>query len=145
MAIRKESKRAEDLKIKIVHGHKPAERSLEGPQKPFPFTITECISLSVYLIPGTRENNMWFVSLVKLRRNVTRQDNERVNGIVAKWVAKGNKIHKVMYTLGEYDQVWLWESENENTCKHPFLDVADFVASQTMPAIDREEVTRWMI
>ena len=87
---------------------------------------------------------MWFVSLVKFRRNISKQDNERVNGIVAKWVARGNKIHKVMYTLGEYDQDWLWESENENTCLQSLMEVSDIAAIQTMASIDREEVNSWI-
>ena len=87
---------------------------------------------------------MWFVSLVKFRRNISKQDNERVNGIVAKWVARGNKIHKVMYTLGEYDQVWLCVTENANTCLQSLMDVSDIAAIQTMASIDREEVNSWI-
>ena len=87
---------------------------------------------------------MYFVSLVKLRRAVTKEDLDRVNKTVAKWVARGNKIHKVLYTLGGYDQVWLWESNDEKTSLQSVMEVADIGASETMTAVDREEVLSWM-
>lgn len=86
---------------------------------------------------------MYFVSLVKFRRLVTKEDHDRVNKIVAKWMARGNKIHKVLYTLGGYDQVWLWESQSEKTAMQSVMEVADIGASETMPAVDREEVLSW--
>lgn len=86
---------------------------------------------------------MYFVSLVKFRRSLTKEDYDRVNGVVQKWVAKGNKIHKVLFTLGGYDQVWFWESENEKSSLQSVMEVADLGASETMAAVDREEVLSW--
>lgn len=87
---------------------------------------------------------MYFVSLVKFRRSLAKEDYARVDKVVQKWVAKGNRIHKVLFTLGGYDQVWLWESDNEKTSLQSLMEVADLGMSETMTAIDREEVLSWV-
>lgn len=86
---------------------------------------------------------MWFVTLVKLRRPMAKADIDRVNQTIQKWMGRGNKIHEAFSTLGTYDQVWLWESENEKTAMQSVMEVSDLAATETLPAISRAEVDRW--
>ncbi len=86
---------------------------------------------------------MWFVTLVKLRRAATKEDSERVNQTIQKWMARGNKIHQALYTLGGYDQVWFWESADEKTSLQSVMEISDLASTETFPAISREEVARW--
>ncbi len=87
---------------------------------------------------------MWFVTLVKLRRQVEKADIERVNRTIQKWMARGNKIHQAVSTLGAYDQVWLWESADEKTAMQSVMEVADLAATETLPAVSRSEVDKWL-
>lgn len=86
---------------------------------------------------------MWFVTLVKMRRAVSKDDSERVNQTIQKWMARGNKIHHALYTLGEYDQVWVWESVDEKTGMQSVMEIADLAATETFAAVGREEVAKW--
>lgn len=87
---------------------------------------------------------MWFVTLVKMRRPVSRADVERVNQTIQKWVARGNKIHQAFSTLGAYDQVWLWESADEKAALQSVMEVSDLAATETLPAVGRAEVDKWL-
>lgn len=86
---------------------------------------------------------MWFVTLVKMRRATTKEDSERVNTTIQKWMARGNKIHHALYTLGKYDQVWVWESADEKTSLQSVMEISDIASTETFAAIGREEVARW--
>lgn len=88
--------------------------------------------------------DMHFVTLVKMRRPVTREDAERVDKTIQRWVARGNKIHSAFFTLGGYDQVWLWESVDERTAMQSVMEVSDIAATETFPAIGRDEVDKWI-
>ena len=87
---------------------------------------------------------MWFVTLVKLRRAVSKEDLERVDQTIRKWMARGNKIHSALYTLGQYDQVWVWESADEKTSLASVMEVADLASTETLAAARREDVAQGM-
>ena len=87
---------------------------------------------------------MWFVTLVKMRRPVSRADVERVDRTIQKWMARGNKIHQAVSTLGAYDQVWLWESVDEKSAMQSVMEVSDIASTETLPAVSRAETDKWL-
>ena len=88
---------------------------------------------------------MWFITLVKYRRPLNKADAQKTDQIVKAWAKKGLKVHSVFHTLGHYDSVWTAEAPDEKTAMQ-FVQAAgrDVAITQTMVAVPREEVVKWM-
>jgi uncharacterized protein with GYD domain len=55
---------------------------------------------------------------------------------------RGIKVIGWYWTLGRYDTAVIFEAENEKEALKTSLDVADFVATETLVAIPREEAIK---
>jgi len=83
---------------------------------------------------------MIFVSLNRFRDKPTKANIERTNKILAS--DPKVKVLAFYWTLGRYDSVLIIEAPNENTVMKILLQVGDYVATETMVAIPREEAIK---
>ena len=86
---------------------------------------------------------MIFVSLARFRKKPTKEmtnDPSTQTEAVKKEMAKeGIKFLNWYWTLGRYDAVVIAEAPDERTFMKAMIGLNDFVATETMVAVPREE------
>ncbi len=82
---------------------------------------------------------MIFISLGKFRTKPTKKMTEEVTELMKAMEAHGAKFIKFYWTLGRYDTVVIMDVPNEKAAMRVNLNVADYVVTETMTAIPREE------
>ena len=83
---------------------------------------------------------MIFIGLNKLRGKATKENIERTNKALAS--VPDVKVLSFYWTLGRYDTVTVFEAPDEKTMLKMLTKVGDFVATETMVALPREEATK---
>jgi uncharacterized protein with GYD domain len=84
-----------------------------------------------------------FISLGKFRKKPTKQMTDEVGKLTKEMAEKeGIKILSFYWTLGRYDTVVIMEAADEKAAMKMNLRVSDFVSTQTMVAIPREEAIK---
>jgi uncharacterized protein with GYD domain len=83
---------------------------------------------------------MIFVSLNRFRGKATKGNIERSNKILAS--EPKVKVLAFYWTLGRYDSVLIIEAPNEKTVMKMLVQVGDYIATETMVAIPREEAIK---
>jgi uncharacterized protein with GYD domain len=83
---------------------------------------------------------MIFVSLNRFRGKATKEDIERTNKILTS--EPKVKVLAFYWTFGRYDSVLIVEAPNEKTMMKMLQQVGDYVATETMVAIPREEAIK---
>ncbi len=83
---------------------------------------------------------MIFVSLNRFRGKATKEDIERTNKVLAS--EPKVKVLAFYWTFGRYDSILILEAPNENTVMKILQQVGDYVATETMVAIPREEAIK---
>jgi uncharacterized protein with GYD domain len=83
---------------------------------------------------------MIFVSLNRFRGKATKEDIERTNKVLAS--EPKVKVLAFYWTFGRYDSILILEAPNENAIMKILLQVGDYVATETMVAIPREEAIK---
>jgi uncharacterized protein with GYD domain len=83
---------------------------------------------------------MIFVSLNRFRGKATKEDIERTNKVLAS--EPKVKVLAFYWTFGRYDSILILEAPNEKTVMKILLQVGDYVATETMVAIPREEAIK---
>ena len=83
---------------------------------------------------------MIFVSLNRFRGKATKEDIERTNKVLAS--EPKVKVLAFYWTFGRYDSILILEAPNENTVMKILMQVGDYVATETMVAISREEAIK---
>jgi uncharacterized protein with GYD domain len=83
---------------------------------------------------------MIFVSLNKLRGKATKEDVEKSNKILAS--DPKVKVLAFYWTLGRYDTVLILEAPNEKTVMKLLLQAGEWISTETMVAIPREEAIK---
>ena len=83
---------------------------------------------------------MIFISLNRFRGKATKEDIERSNKILAS--EPKVKVLAFYWTLGRYDSVLIIEAPNEKTVMKMLVQVGDYIATETMVAIPREEAIK---
>jgi uncharacterized protein with GYD domain len=86
--------------------------------------------------------NMIFISLGKMKKKPTRDTASQATNVVEAMKKRGIKILGWYWTLGRYDTAVIYEAENEKAALQTSLDIADFVVSETLTAIPREEAIK---
>ena len=81
---------------------------------------------------------MIFVIMNKFRGKATREDIERSNKVLA----SEPKVLAFYWTFGRFDSVLIVEAPNEKTVMKMLVQVGDFVATETMVAVPREEARK---
>ena len=82
---------------------------------------------------------MIFVSLGKMRRKPDKAMAGEATEKVAEFKKKGITILNWYWTLGRYDTVVVCEAANEKEALKFSLGVAEFVSTETLVAIPRQE------
>jgi uncharacterized protein with GYD domain len=86
---------------------------------------------------------MIFISLGKFRKKPTKEMTTEVGKITQVITKKeGVKITGFYWTLGRYDTVVIMEAPDEKTAMKVNLMVSEFVSTQTMAAVPREEAIK---
>ena len=83
---------------------------------------------------------MIFVSLNRFRGKATKEDIERTNKVLAS--EPKVKVLAFYWTFGRYDSILILEAPNEKTIMKILMQVGDYVATETMVAIPREEAIK---
>jgi uncharacterized protein with GYD domain len=82
---------------------------------------------------------MIFVSLGKMRKKPDKEMAGNATEKVAEFKKQGISILNWYWTLGRYDTVVVFEAANEKEALKFSLGVAEFVATETLVAIHRQE------
>ena len=85
---------------------------------------------------------MIFISLGKMRKKPSKELTGQATKVMDELKNRGIKIIGWYWTLGRYDTAVIFEAENEKEALKTSLAVADFVATETLVAIHREEVIK---
>ena len=86
---------------------------------------------------------MIFISLGKLRKKPTKDMTDDVTKMTMDWAAKeGIKVLSFYWTLGKYDTVFTFEAPDEKAAMKMNIMASEFVSTQTMVAIPREEAIK---
>ena len=83
-----------------------------------------------------------FISLGKMRKKPSKGLAGQATKVMDELKNRGIKIIGWYWTLGRYDTAVIFEAENEKEALKTSLDVADFVATETLVAIPREEAIK---
>jgi uncharacterized protein with GYD domain len=88
-------------------------------------------------------DEMIFISLGKFRKKPTKQMTDEVTKMTKDLAQKeGIRILSFYWTLGRYDTIVIMEAPNEKAAMKMNLMVNDFVSTQTMMGIPREEALK---
>ena len=82
---------------------------------------------------------MIFVSLGKLRKKPEKALAGEATEKVDEFKKRGIKILNWYWTLGRYDTVVVFEAANEKEAMKFAMNVAEFVSTETLVAIPRQE------
>ena len=82
---------------------------------------------------------MIFVSLGKLRKKPEKALAGEATEKVEEFKKRGIKILNWYWTLGRYDTVVVFEAANEKEAMKFAMDVAEFVSTETLVAVPRQE------
>ena len=80
-----------------------------------------------------------FVNLGKMRNKPDKALTGDATKIVEEFKKKGIKILNWYWTLGRYDTVVVFEAANEKEALKFSLGVAEFVSTETLVAVPRQE------
>jgi len=83
---------------------------------------------------------MIFAILSRWRGKITKEAIEKTNKILAS--EPRVKVLEFYWTLGRYDSVLIVEGPDEKTVMKLLLQAGDYVATETMVAIPREEAIK---
>jgi uncharacterized protein with GYD domain len=88
-------------------------------------------------------SKMIFISLGKFRKKPTKEMTDEVTKMTVDMAKKeGIKILSFYWTLGRYDTVVTIEAADEKAAMKMNLMVSDFISTQTMVGIPREEAIK---
>lgn len=83
-----------------------------------------------------------FISLGKFKKKPTKEMTAQVSKMIEDAKKKGIKILGFYWTLGRYDTVLIFEAPNEKEAMKAGINAAEFVATETLVAIKREEAIK---
>ena len=85
---------------------------------------------------------MIFVSLGKMRKKPSKEMTGDATNMVQEFKKKGINVLNWYWTLGRYDTVVVFEAANEKEALKFSIGVAEFVSTETLVAIPREEAIK---
>lgn len=85
---------------------------------------------------------MIFISLLKDKKKPTKELTDRGTEMIDELEKKGVKILGFYWTLGQYDDVVIFEAPTEKDALKLAIDVKEDVDMETMVAIPREEAIK---
>jgi len=85
---------------------------------------------------------MIFVNLGKMRIKPDKETAGDATKIIEEFKKKGIRVLNWYWTLGRYDTVFIFEAANEKEALKVSLDIAQFVSTETLVAIPRQEAIK---
>ena len=85
---------------------------------------------------------MIFISLGKMRKKPSKEMAGQATQMVEELKKKGIKVLSWYWTLGRYDTVLIFEAANEKDALKSGIEAAEFVATETLVAMPREEAIK---
>jgi len=83
-----------------------------------------------------------FISLAKFRKKPDKKEIGDTDKIVADWKKKGVNMLNWYWTLGRYDAVVVFEAESEKEAMKMSIEISEWVTTETLVAIPREEAVK---
>jgi uncharacterized protein with GYD domain len=83
-----------------------------------------------------------FISLGKMKKKPSKEMTGQATKAVEELGKRGIKVLGWYWTLGRYDTAIIFEAANEKEALKSAFEVADFVWSETLVAIPREEAIK---
>ncbi len=87
---------------------------------------------------------MWFVTLVKFRKKVTKADADAQTARFKEAEKLGLKIHHAFWTIGQYDAVVVAEAPDLKTIMRVGIGASDIAKTETLAAVSRDEAITWL-
>jgi uncharacterized protein with GYD domain len=85
-----------------------------------------------------------FVGLAKFRKKPDKKDIGDTTKIIADWKTKGINMLNWYWTLGRYDAVVVFEAKSEKEAMKMSITLSEWITSETLVAIPREEAVKLM-
>ena len=85
---------------------------------------------------------MLFVGLAKFRKPPEKKDIGDTAKMIANWKEKGINMLSWYWTLGRYDAVSVFEAANEKEAMKMAIGISEWVTTETLVAIPREEAIK---
>jgi uncharacterized protein with GYD domain len=85
---------------------------------------------------------MWFVTLLKFRKKLTKADLAEEDKLEALFAKKGLKVHNDFYTLGRFDNVMVVEAPDAKTVMDFYLAQTHLVGTETLTAVSKKEARK---
>ena len=82
---------------------------------------------------------MIFISLGRMRKKPNKEMAGDATKIVEEFKKKGINVLSWYWTLGRYDTVFIFEAASEKEALKLSTEIAEFVATETLVAIPRQE------
>ncbi len=82
---------------------------------------------------------MIFVNLGKFRKKPSKETAGDATKLVEEFRKKGINVLNWYWTLGRYDTVFIFEAESEKEALKTSIDIAEWVATETLVALPRQE------
>jgi uncharacterized protein with GYD domain len=85
---------------------------------------------------------MIFVTLAKFRRKPTKADQAETTKMFAQQEKLGIKNLSLYWTFGRYDAIRIFEAPDEKVAMKALTKAPDYVATETMVALRREDAEK---
>ena len=85
---------------------------------------------------------MIFINLGRFRKKPEKETAGDTAKMVEEFKKKGIKVLGWYWTLGRYDTVFIFEAASEKEALKMSIDIAEWVATETLVAIPREEAIK---
>lgn len=83
---------------------------------------------------------MDFVTLIKFRRKLTREDVDRTDQIIRN--SPQVKVREMLWLFGQYDGLLIAEAPDPETYMRFVLQFADYLATETLVAVPRDKALK---
>jgi len=80
-----------------------------------------------------------FVNLGKFRKKPSKETAGDATKLVEEFRKKGINVLNWYWTLGRYDTVFIFEAASEKEALKTSIDIAEWVATETLVALPRQE------
>ena len=87
-------------------------------------------------------SSMIFVTLVKFRRKPTKADQAETAKTFAQQEKLGIKNLSIYWTFGRYDAIRIFEAPDEKVAMKALTKAPDYVVTETMVALRREDAEK---
>ena len=85
---------------------------------------------------------MLFITLIKLRRKLSKADMERIKAGMKEWEKGEAKTVGMYFTLGRYDAVLVSDCPDEKSHMKVAMQFGDLASSESMVAVPVEEAEK---